>query len=725
MKADAKERLKTILSTFDENGLIALANKGLLRRAQKDLETAKLTLEEADDCLIVKGEGWTVWMPAEGPAKARDDTPATGTTRQILCASIFLREHFFGSAAVEPEKGSAAAGFVTIEPSADQLVAEAAEQRYSPSDASSAKLKQALIELSADDLAKWSGKTIYKEVSTQGALSLESEDNAAGVTLRFPLHDIEVRFFSGKEKGTRLLDSAISTAPKALHRHWVVSAILQLHRQSGKFTQLQEDKKGEAATHAGQKQILLHCKELIESILKVGLAHPSPRMLERLHTISISASSSYLPRLSFMLRALAQELSYLLKRDARGETQRALDSMSWAYALIRAIDRSQESNSELAGVSRTQYDKVGDLKLTGVAAYPWRSESGFEGLTVLFWEQENKRFLSWSASRPSNRTPGFDPRQLYNAESPWTGSGAADRICRATFLLKNARVNASGRISASQHSAAENVYETRDNIEFGERLFSDWQQLHDYAAGQFLCGLRLKNPLDRVVVLKPAGWGDRYFDELQQSLCWQVLDEAGQSVQLMLPWNRINEAAIEFLEAVKPERDRLTGVLTRIVFSTSGFRLEPISLFSSGTPGGARLLNPCFDHQMIEHRQSNLLAQLRKKYGTDRIASALSSEEDWEEMTQANAMAENAPAAVRYCISELEHILLYMAESGTRSNQENLRKQSRQIADKLSRSGLTELAGCAEQIAAEAQTNASNILWTNYLCKLHWQLLCR
>ena len=45
MKAQDKEKLKLILSAFDETGLVALANKGLLRRAQKDLETAALLLD--------------------------------------------------------------------------------------------------------------------------------------------------------------------------------------------------------------------------------------------------------------------------------------------------------------------------------------------------------------------------------------------------------------------------------------------------------------------------------------------------------------------------------------------------------------------------------------------------------------------------------------------------------------------------------------------------------
>ena len=67
MNADDRDRLRRILATFDEAGLVALANKGLVRRAQKDLEAGGLTHEETDAAMIVRGPGWVVTMPPDGP----------------------------------------------------------------------------------------------------------------------------------------------------------------------------------------------------------------------------------------------------------------------------------------------------------------------------------------------------------------------------------------------------------------------------------------------------------------------------------------------------------------------------------------------------------------------------------------------------------------------------------------------------------------------------------
>ena len=84
MNTDDRDRLRRILATFDEAGLVALSNKGLVRRAQKDLEAGGLKHEETDAAVVVRGPGWVVTMPPDGPAHAADDTKASGVTRQSL-----------------------------------------------------------------------------------------------------------------------------------------------------------------------------------------------------------------------------------------------------------------------------------------------------------------------------------------------------------------------------------------------------------------------------------------------------------------------------------------------------------------------------------------------------------------------------------------------------------------------------------------------------------------
>ena len=91
MTDDDRVKLRLILQGCDETGLVALANKGLVSRAQKDLEVGGITIEENDAAILVRGPDWVVTMPPDGPTRATDSTKASGVTRQILTAGSAQR----------------------------------------------------------------------------------------------------------------------------------------------------------------------------------------------------------------------------------------------------------------------------------------------------------------------------------------------------------------------------------------------------------------------------------------------------------------------------------------------------------------------------------------------------------------------------------------------------------------------------------------------------------
>src|SRR5262249_51679095 len=144
-------RLQQVLASFDEAGLVALANKGLVRRAQKDLEAGGLKVEETDAAVLVHGPDWVVTMPPDGPTRATDTTKASGVTRQILTATIYLRDHWAKSATTAGEPEASVPGESPAPPGTDAPAV--------PSD----ELLEALLNLDLDDLQKWAGKTILRE----------------------------------------------------------------------------------------------------------------------------------------------------------------------------------------------------------------------------------------------------------------------------------------------------------------------------------------------------------------------------------------------------------------------------------------------------------------------------------------------------------------------------------------------------------------------------------
>src|SRR5947209_4532970 len=86
-------RLHHALAAFDDDALAALANKGLVRRARKDLETSQPEIvESADEDRLRLEVGDALVEIAMPVAQSRCGCPAGGICRHILAAVIFLKE---------------------------------------------------------------------------------------------------------------------------------------------------------------------------------------------------------------------------------------------------------------------------------------------------------------------------------------------------------------------------------------------------------------------------------------------------------------------------------------------------------------------------------------------------------------------------------------------------------------------------------------------------------
>ena len=507
MNADDRSKLKRILASFDEPGLVALANKGLVRRAQKDLEAGGLSAAEEEAAVVVRGPDWSVTMPPDGPTRTTDSTKASGVTRQILMATMYLRDQWGADDA--GRAGGVSPRSENEIP--DDSLPPRANAPGSPEDA--ATLQQALMDLAMEDLEKWAGKTTVREAVPllRSGLTVEVETHA-GLTLRLVGQEVEARLLPGKRKSAgKLLDDVLTTAPRSQHTRWVVVAVLAFQQSRGRTIELTRDAAPAEIEGAPltRQELLASASELLASLVATGLAHPSERMRERLFTLSVSAGAVHLPRLAPLLRTLADDVELVLVRSAAADTSRLFDRLCQTHALVRGLAGPQPP-AALIGTHRTQYDLAGDLALTGVGAHPWQTASGYEGVTVLFWDDAGKHFLTWTATRPTS-TPGrFDMTQTYRHDAVWSGGGSPDRLSRSRFTLRQARTNALGRLSASQNTSVAGLEPAApDQLDFSGRLFTRWSSLREYAAGTYAVGLRETNPLDRIVVLQPAAWGER------------------------------------------------------------------------------------------------------------------------------------------------------------------------------------------------------------------------
>ena len=173
-------RLRAALAAFDDEALAALANKGLVRRARKDLETIRpKVLEPGDAAERLRVEvGDAVAELALPPAQSRCDCPASGICRHILAALIFVKE-----SAVESGDAASDGNAVGVEPIATPVAASPVEE---------------VLALDDEAIGKWAGKALVARVRKALALGLPVEfEEGDRVAARLPTRNVNCRWMPG------------------------------------------------------------------------------------------------------------------------------------------------------------------------------------------------------------------------------------------------------------------------------------------------------------------------------------------------------------------------------------------------------------------------------------------------------------------------------------------------------------------------------------------------
>jgi hypothetical protein len=646
-------KIHSQVAVLDDAALEALASKGLLRRAQKDLERGIAVTVEGEDANAVhlKVEQFRVSIPEAGPAKAKCSCPAAGICQHILVAILFLKR-----------------------------AAPAADRK--PHGASS--IEKELLSFTREQLEQWAGKASFRaalHVASQAEAEITLE---RGLAVRFASVNAQCHFAPGGG-----LDGIIVSGNTKDERRIAVAAVIAFQKSKGVTWETPAGAAGVPEEAEGaprsRNEVMDASQQLMAEVLNNGLARVSVATRQRLATLAVSATGVNLPRLAMALRSLSDESALLVSRDARADAGRMLNRMAHTHALCAAIQQGGENpRPDLIGWHRTRYDEVGNLDLIGVAAWPWRTASGYAGLTVLLWDTINRRWNSWSESRPAQQMTDFDPVARYTQPGPWAGAESPRQLAQSCFRLMNARRNATNRLSASGKSRV--LVTGSANLKaHGVTVVENWDCLRQSADALTAIGLKESNPLDSVFALKPAMWNQRIFNPITQIFSWLVLDAQQQPLVLEIPFEAYSEPAIKHLEAVGMDSLQDAMVIGRLQRTARGFSVFPFAIHQQD----GRVV-----HLMLDTVPTVTPAP------TAPVEAELDEEIEAEEE---NSPAATTSPAIGRLLDEVDENLLALCESGVASP--NLLRVARaeQIAQNAERLGLPSLAASLGQMVSHPQ----------------------
>jgi hypothetical protein len=565
-------RVRAAAKLLDDDALAALANKGLVRRARKDLQAHPPKLSDAPaDKVLLQVEDCIVDL-AQVPSQSRCTCPATGMCRHILAALLFLRESASEIAL------SAGAGF-------------AAEE---------------VLALTDDMLQAWAGKPTLRKALQALALSLPVEfEESAALLARFPTWNVTCRWLPGAGLAG-IICSCHSVAP-CEHR---VAAVLAYQVAKGRRRILLEDASLEASARAPRTraEVLASVGGVLREMVALGLSRLSRSTADRLRTLAVSAHGVDLPRLERMLRALADEIALTLSRDAQATSGNLLATASRIEALRVAVANPLP---DFVGVHRSRYEKVGDIELVGLGARQWRTRSGYVGLTAYFWDRSMKGWVTWTDARPVS-VAGFNPVDRYRQDGPWVGCESPLQASRHVIRLMGAWRNRAGRLSGRPATRCLTLGAT-DASQTPTRITA-WPDLRERAARLFGGGLRERSEQDEIVLVQPARWGPTHFDPIHQEFQQPIFDAAGNAIAIVVPHTPQTESAIPILEC--HDSAKTWGMLGLLRLHHGRPALEPITLLrdtlvhvtldgmpSAKTPPAAP---PAIEHQQDQEEEIDL-----------------------------------------------------------------------------------------------------------------------
>ncbi|WP_156044050.1 hypothetical protein [Cellulomonas sp. HZM] len=550
---DAERELATVLSRYDDAAWESLANRGLLRRARKDLESVRPHLLPGRDGEVqVEVGDAVVRFVGPGPASAVCSCPSPTVCRHVVAAGLWF--------AGRPDEAAATG----VDEPAD--------------------LHDELMALDAAALIAHAGISGYRWAHHALDDADVPPDVSRGVYLavRFGMPAVEVRYLGGGLPGL-LVDAPVRDIER-----YRVAAVLAWQRAHGRVLPpppgpVRAPNEAEQSMTASRGRLRGTVIELLQDLVEIGVSHPSPALQDRLVTAAVWAQGVEYHRLARGLRRLADEVDLLVVRSSAADDLRLLDELAQVHALATALDvaaRAGTAPPALVGRARADFDDVRRLELVGLGCLPWRSGSGYHGLTCVFWSPTAGRMLTWTDARPSD-VAGFDPLARPSQPGPWPGVVSPAHTVGTHLLLTGARVSAGGRISGSGVTSALVDVMTADDMIGVVPVVDRWSDLAPSRPAGLLDPAEGSSAW---TVLRPTTVSRPVWDASSQLLRWELVDAVGDRVLVQLPWSRANATAIGRLESLG-ELPSGTCVVARVRRAHGEVVAEPLSLVRLGDDG--------------------------------------------------------------------------------------------------------------------------------------------
>ncbi len=524
------EELKSLIQQVDDDYLIGLSNKGIVKRAYKDFgqETPNIVWQEKDIQVSLKEETCVIKNPL---GESTCSCPSKNICRHIMTAILWIKE------SLKEEKVE------TIETQDTQTEIKKTEEQKIETKQIEIQLKE-VLEFPIEKLKRICGLNRYRQflARLKAGVSIPMEESSI-VVIKFPWENVTVKLLEP------FAYSACSCHSKELCVH-KAQASLFYQFQKGKITLQQLESLLEEEKTFDEALIKQTCEQICEKIgeqICTGLSRQSKEVSDELEWLAVMAHRAGLPQLENWLREGATMYHQYFSRTALFRSEELLRKLLQIYRrstkLIHA--NNQKEIATLAGTFKESYELVGQLHLMGVGSRTFHSKTGYEGEIYYFLEMEQKKWYTWTDARPifyegTKRRPTYT---LENTSAPWELLCTREQMMELEFKLNHAKVASGGRLSVSQETKG-TIIEKRDltNEAFTSMIVWNYETLAEQI---------LLEQTEKLALIGAVDWGETSFDKIGQQFFWKLYDKEGRTLFISLKYTKEDKMLIHMLERLE------------------------------------------------------------------------------------------------------------------------------------------------------------------------------
>lgn len=530
--------LGALIRRTDDDYLIGLSNKGIVKRAYKDLEqeTPVLTWQGEEAQVALREETCVLCAPL---GESRCSCPSRSICRHVVTAILWMRRKL----SEEPESGEENAG------------------------GRAPILLEEILSIPADRLKRACGSRSFRLfLAHMRAEELPPLEESSIVTVTLPWENAVVKLLEP------FACSACSCHSRELCVHKAQAALAyQIKKGRISLEALERMQKTEETWDMEQAvRTGGNVRRALIRQLDTGLSRQSKEVTEELERLAVLSHRARLPELENGLRSLAGEYGRYFSRSAAFCEEALLRMLMQLYELAGRLKeaKTQEELGGLAGSFRETYEPAGRLHLVGMGGRTFSGRTGYEGEIYYFLEIQKKEWYTWTDARPVfyegvRRRPPAGERQ---AQAPWGLNCSREQMQMLEFRLTNARAASGGRLSASQETKAEIVgARSLENEAVRGMIFWDYKELlRRYFSEKNADKNRSMGRREYPALVGAVRWEKTDFDTVQQRFSWCVRDIMGRRLFISMKYTKEEKLTIRLLERL--EQRLRTGFQGALVF---------------------------------------------------------------------------------------------------------------------------------------------------------------